>query len=141
MKDYEKDHFKLINERDDLANEIKRKERMAMLVTAARNQMMGQLEGEKRQNIEHEKTIKQMQNSMKDSALEVERFKQKHDEMFASTSSLNARIEELEQHKLHLLEKLKSYGDRGDLSYIVKTQKLTEIKATQEGKDGQASTA
>lgn len=61
--------------------------------------------------------------------------------MFASTSSLNARIEELEQHKLHLLEKLKTYGDRGDLSYIVKTQKLTEIKATQEGKDGQASTA
>ena len=41
--------------------------------------------------------------------------------MFASVSGLNARIEELEQHKLHLLEKLKSYGDRGDLSYIVKT--------------------
>ena len=52
----------------------------------------------------------------------------KHDEMFASTSSLNARIEELEQHKLHLLDKLKSYGDKGDLSYIIKTQKLTDIK-------------
>mmetsp|Transcript_4497 Transcript_4497/g.7662 ORF Transcript_4497/g.7662 Transcript_4497/m.7662 type:complete len:89 (-) Transcript_4497:72-338(-) len=53
----------------------------------------------------------------------------KHDEMFASVSGLNARIEELEQHKLHLLEKLKSYGDRGDLTYIVKTQKLDQIKA------------
>ena len=70
---------------------------------------------------------------MKEAALEVERFKQKHDEMFASTSSLNARIEELEQHKLHLLDKLKSYGDRGDLGYIVKTQKLTEIKKEKEG--------
>lgn len=61
---------------------------------------------------------------MEVAAKEVERFKQKHDEMFASVSGLNNRIEELEQHKLHLLEKLKSYGDRGDLSYIVKTQKL-----------------
>lgn len=49
--------------------------------------------------------------------------------MFKSVSGLNARIEELEQHKLHLLDKLKSYGDRGDLSYIVKTQKLGDIKA------------
>lgn len=48
--------------------------------------------------------------------------------MFASVSGLNARIEELEQHKLHLLEKLKGYGDRGDLSYIVKTQKLDLIQ-------------
>ena len=49
--------------------------------------------------------------------------------MFESVSGLNARIEELEQHKLHLLEKLKGYGDRGDLGYIVKTQKLGDIKA------------
>lgn len=48
--------------------------------------------------------------------------------MFASVSGLNARIEELEQHKLHLLEKLKNYGDRGDLGYIVKTQKLDDFK-------------
>lgn len=49
--------------------------------------------------------------------------------MFESVSGLNARIEELEQHKLHLLDKLKGYGDRGDLSYIVKTQGLNNIKA------------
>ena len=59
----------------------------------------------------------------------MSKFKAKHDEMFKSVSGLNARIEELEQHKLHLLDKLKSYGDRGDLSYIVKTQKLGDIKA------------
>lgn len=59
---------------------------------------------------------------------EVKRFKAKHDEMFASVSGLNNRIEELEQHKLHLLERLKKLGDRGDLSYIVKTQKLDDIK-------------
>jgi len=53
--------------------------------------------------------------------MEVEKFKNKHDEMFASVSGLNARIEELETHKLHLLDKLKGYGDRGDLGYIVKT--------------------
>jgi hypothetical protein len=41
--------------------------------------------------------------------------------MFSAVSSLNGRIEELEQHKLHLLSKLKKYGDKGDLSYIIKT--------------------
>ena len=49
--------------------------------------------------------------------------------MFKSVSGLNARIEELETHKLHLLDKLKGYGDRGDLTYIVKTQNLGNIKA------------
>jgi len=41
--------------------------------------------------------------------------------MFKSVSGLNARIEELESHKLNLLEQLKKSGDRGDLTYIVKT--------------------
>ena len=53
----------------------------------------------------------------------------KHDEMFNSVSSLNQRIEELEQHKLHLLEKLKGYGDKGGLEYIVKTQKLEDVQS------------
>ena len=48
--------------------------------------------------------------------------------MFSAVSGLNARIEELEQHKLHLLQKLKKYGDKGDLSYIIKTQKLESVK-------------
>lgn len=47
--------------------------------------------------------------------------------MFGAVSGLNARIEELEQHKLHLLQKLKKYGDKGDLGYIIKTQKLEGV--------------
>lgn len=58
MKDYEKDHFKLVNERDDLKNEIKRKERMAMIATAARREMMDHLENERKTNMEHQKTMK-----------------------------------------------------------------------------------
>ena len=75
------------------------------------------------------KEIEVLQKQMAEAGLEVQKFKKKHDEMFDSVSGLNSRIEELEQHKLHLLEKLKSYGDRGDLSYIVKTQRLEDIKA------------
>ena len=41
--------------------------------------------------------------------------------MFDSVSGLNKRIDELEEHKLHLFKKLESYGERSDLSYIVKT--------------------
>lgn len=65
---------------------------------------------------------------LKDAEDEVFMFKRKHDEMFQSVSSLNKRIEELESHKLHLLEKLKSQGDKGGLEYIIKTQKLEHIK-------------
>ena len=42
---------------------------------------------------------------------------------------MEQRIEELEQHKLHLLEKLKGYGDKGGLEYIVKTQKLENMQS------------
>lgn len=49
--------------------------------------------------------------------------------MFNSVSSLNQRIEELETHKLHLLSKLKGYGDKGGLEYIVKTQKLENVQS------------
>ena len=48
--------------------------------------------------------------------------------MFNSVSTLNSRIEELEQHKIHLLQKLKSYGDKGGLEYIIKTQKLENVE-------------
>jgi hypothetical protein len=48
--------------------------------------------------------------------------------MYGQTSALNARIEELENHKLLLLDKLKSYGDKGSLDYIIKTQGLEGVK-------------
>ncbi len=62
-----------------------------------------------------------MNQEIKEAQDEVEYYKNKHDEMFSSVSALNARIEELEQHKMHLLNKLKDYGDTGGLDYIVKT--------------------
>lgn len=40
---------------------------------------------------------------MSEAKQERDRFEMKHDEMFAAVSGLNGRIEELEQHKLHLL--------------------------------------
>jgi len=55
-------------------------------------------------------------------------YQTRHDEMFNSVSTLNSRIEELEQHKIHLLQKLKSYGDKGGLEYIIKTQKLENVE-------------
>ena len=58
-------------------------------------------------------------------------YQRKHDEMFNSVSALNQRIEELESHKLHLLSKLKGYGDKGGLEYIVKTQGLDELESKQ----------
>jgi hypothetical protein len=48
--------------------------------------------------------------------------------MFSSVSTLNSRIEELEQHKIHLLQQLKSKGDSGGLEYIIKTQGLENLK-------------
>ena len=75
-----------------------------------------------------ENKIKNMTQRIKDAEEEVNYYKKRHDEMFTSVSALNKRIEELEQHKLHLLEKLKSHGDKGGLEYIVKTQKLDQIK-------------
>ena len=62
---------------------------------------------------------------------ERQEFANKHDEMFNSVSSLNQRIEELENHKLHLLNKLKGYGDKGGLEYIVKTQQLDQLESKQ----------
>ena len=61
---------------------------------------------------------------MQEALEERQEYEDKHNEMFNSVSALNARIEELEQHKLHLIQKLKSHGDKGGLDYIIKTQKL-----------------
>ena len=40
--------------------------------------------------------IAELNQTIVDAGKEVQRFKQKHDEMFASVSGLNSRIEELE---------------------------------------------
>jgi chromosome segregation ATPase len=124
-----KQHNKLVSERDDLKNELERKQRLAIQAIAARGNMKQHLDEAKDANEKAMQRIAELQQEIVEAGKEVQRYKQKHDEMFASVSGLNSRIEELEQHKLHLLDKLKSYGDRGDLGYIVKTQKLEDIKA------------
>jgi len=91
--------------------------------------MKTHLDDEKKRNDNLGDQISTLNEKITECENDVTKYKAKHDEMFKSVSGLNARIEELEQHKLHLLDKLKSYGDRGDLSYIVKTQKLGDIKA------------
>lgn len=88
---------------------------------AARSEIKGFLDQAKALVAQREQEIVDLNAEMDNARKEVERFKAKHDEMFSSVSGLNNRIEELEQHKLHLLERLKKLGDRGDLSYIVKT--------------------
>ena len=72
-----------------------------------------------------------LQQKLQEAEEERLEFQHKHDEMFNSVSALNQRIEELESHKLHLLSKLKGYGDKGGLEYIVKTQNLDQIETKQ----------
>ena len=79
----------------------------------------------------HQQDKQILQQKLREAEEERLEFQHKHDEMFNSVSALNQRIEELESHKLHLLSKLKGYGDKGGLEYIVKTQNLDQIESTQ----------
>lgn len=72
-----------------------------------------------------------LENKLIETEEERLEYQNKHDEMFNSVSALNQRIEELESHKLHLLNKLKEHGDKGGLEYIVKTQKLNNVESKQ----------
>ena len=109
LKKYSKDYFKVIKERDDLQNELGRKEKLAKTAVAARGYIMNEMNEERQKNEECMRKIDAINLQLVDADNEVKKFKAKHDEMFQSVSGLNARIEELEQHKLHLLDKLKSY--------------------------------
>ena len=105
----------------DLTEEVERKKRLSFQAIAARGNMKQHLDEAKKSFEDACKQIEDFKAQLEMAAKDVERYKMKHDEMFSSVSGLNQRIEELEQHKLHLLNKLKTYGDRGDLGYIVKT--------------------
>jgi phage shock protein A len=112
----------------DLENESKRKKQLALQAVAARGGMKQHLDDALAQ-IEAAAVDKvKMTAELKRTQEEMMRYQKKHDEMFESVNGLNNRIEELEQHKLHLLGKLKNYGDKGDLDYIIKTQKLDNVK-------------
>ena len=111
----------LLKAREDLQLEVKRKIRLAMVTQAAREGMQAALK-EAKDTIRHqENDIQRMLAAMESNENEKATFRNRHDEMFNQTSALNARIEELENHKLLLLDKLKGYGDKGSLDYIIKT--------------------
>lgn len=119
----------------DLTQEVERKKRLAMQAIAARGQFKDLLEEYQQKIDSFNHIMARKEQEMAESKSERDRYEKKHDEMFQAVSSLNARIEELEQHKLHLLQKLKQHGDKGDLGYIIKTQKLEGIKGKEfEGK-------
>lgn len=118
----------LEKERLDLKQELERKERLSLQAIAARSNMKSHLDNATQHLKDTENKVKNMMARIKDAEEEVVYYKKRHDEMFNSVSALNKRIEELESHKLHLLEKLKGHGDKGGLEYIVKTQRLDQIK-------------
>ena len=118
----------LEKERLDQKAELERKERLSLQAIAARSNMKNHLDNATSHIKDTETRVKNMMGRIKEAEEEVAYYKKRHDEMFASVSALNKRIEELESHKLHLLEKLKATGDKGGLEYIVKTQKLDQVK-------------
>lgn len=119
----------LQKEINDLKRERDRKKQLSIQAIAARSNIKMYLDQEKDKVSQLEHSLELIARQLKENEEEKLDYKDKHDEMFASVSALNSRIEELEQHKLHLLEKLKQYGDRGDLDYIVKTQGLDKIES------------
>lgn len=119
---------KLESKIKDLENETARKKQLAMQAVAARGEIKRHLDESlatiEQMKLEKEHLLQDVKNAQED----MLKYQQKHDEMFESVNSLNSRIEELEEHKLHLLNKLKALGDKGDLDYIIKTQKLENVK-------------
>ena len=86
----------MVNERDDLKNELGRKQRLAQQAIAARGNIKSFLDDEKRRNSQLGDQIGSLNQKIVDCETDVAKYKAKHDEMFKSVSGLNARIEELE---------------------------------------------
>jgi phage shock protein A len=112
----------------DLQEENERKKKMAKVAVAANETIKSNLDEALAKIAIMQSEKDSHQAAVKRAEEEMLKYQQKHDEMFNSVNSLNNRIEELEDHKLHLLNKLKQYGDKGDLEYIIKTQKLDSVK-------------
>ena len=124
----EKKFNKISKEKQDLKAELERKERLALQAIAARGNMKKYFEEVQQELFRERESKAGLLKQMQDAKEDVEYYKKKHDEMFGSVSALNKRIDELEKHKLHLLEKLKETGDRSSLDYIVKTQGLDGVR-------------
>mmetsp|Transcript_14321 Transcript_14321/g.14294 ORF Transcript_14321/g.14294 Transcript_14321/m.14294 type:complete len:132 (+) Transcript_14321:1256-1651(+) len=119
---------KLELEKKDLKHELERKERLALQAIAARSSMKDSLAESTRDLKKAMDDMKSMEEEVKKAKEETEYYKKRYDEMFNSVSGLNKRIEELEEHKKHLLSKIKESGDSTGLDYIIKTQKLDDVK-------------
>lgn len=119
---------KLELEKKDLKHELERKERLALLAIAARSSMKESLSESTKDLKKAMDDMKRMGEEVGKAKEETEYYKKRYDEMFNSVSGLNKRIEELEEHKKHLLAKIKESGDSTGLEYIIKTQKLENVK-------------
>ena len=65
---------------------------------------------------------------------ETEHFQEKYERLFNSVSGLNQRIEELEEHKKLLLDKVKGAGDVSGLEYLIKSQGLENVGNSSQSK-------
>ena len=127
MRDALKKYNRLEGEKKDMKHELERKERLALQAIAARSNMKTSLD-EANKNLQQAlEDGKEMETQMLRARDEAEQYKLRYEEMFNSVSALNKRIEELEEHKKHLLEKVKD----SSLEYIVKTQKLENIQGAE----------
>jgi archaellum component FlaC len=115
----------------DLKHELERKERLALQAIAARSSMKDSLSESNKSLKKAMDDMKKMEEEVSKAKEETEYYKKRYDDMFNSISGLNKRIEELEQHKIFLLEKIKESGDTTGLDYIIKTLKIDNI-----GKEG-----
>ena len=85
---------------DDLIKERDRKTQLSLQAIAARTDIKKYLDVERVRVKELEADKKQMQLVLEEAEVERADAIAKHDEMFDSVSNLNARIEELEAHKI-----------------------------------------
>ena len=115
-----------VDKMNDLEYRIKNLEKdkakamqLSMKAIAARSNIKQYLDDEKNRGVALQQQILMLENKLIETEAERQEYQNKHDEMFNSVSALNHRIEELESHKLHLLNKLKEHGDKGGLEYIV----------------------
>lgn len=86
-----------------LTDEVERKKRLAMQAIAARGQFKDTLHEMQEKIASFESEMAKKNQERDEAKADRARYELKHDEMFNAISGLNARIEELEQHKLHLL--------------------------------------
>lgn len=103
MRKAKRDDESLRKKVENLTDEVERKKRLALQAIAARSQFKQTLADYQQIITTHESAVAKIKQDRDEAMMERDRYEKKHDEMFSAVSGLNGRIEELEQHKLHLL--------------------------------------